>query len=156
MESFANVSNLYQVAEIELIYKTKVQASQRPKIASSTDAYNVLMQSWNPDRLEFIEEFKILLLNNASRVLGIFEVSKGGISGASADIRIVFAAALKANATGIILAHNHPSGQLVPSDADKYITENMRKAGELLNIRVLDHLIVTAEGFCSFSDECMM
>jgi DNA repair protein RadC len=152
MESFANVSNLYQVAEIELIYKTNVQASQRPKIESSKDAYNVLIQSWNSDRLEFIEEFKILLLNNASRVLGIFEVSKGGISGASADVRIVFAAALKANATGIILAHNHPSGQLVPSDADKYITENMRKAGELLNIRVLDHLIVTAEGFYSFSD----
>ncbi|TLU96996.1 hypothetical protein [Dyadobacter luticola] len=79
MESFANVSNLYQVAEIELIYKSKVQASQRPKIESSKDAYKVLMQSWNPDRLEFIEEFKILLLNNASRVLGIFEVSKGGI-----------------------------------------------------------------------------
>ncbi|NIJ52186.1 JAB domain-containing protein [Dyadobacter arcticus] len=153
MESFANVSNLYQVAEIQLIYKTNVQASQRPKIASSKDAYNVLMQSWNPDRLEFIEEFKILLLNNASRVLGIFEVSKGGISGASADVRIVFAAALKANATGIILAHNHPSGQLVPSDADKYITENMRKAGEVLNIRVLDHLIVTAEGFYSFSND---
>ncbi|MCF2496765.1 JAB domain-containing protein [Dyadobacter chenhuakuii] len=152
MESFANVSNLYQVAEIELIYKTNVQASQRPKIESSKDAYNVLIQSWNSDRLEFIEEFKILLLNNASHVLGIFEVSKGGISGASADVRIVFAAALKANATGIILAHNHPSGQLVPSDADKYITENMRKAGELLNIRVLDHLIVTAEGFYSFSD----
>lgn len=155
MESFANVSNLYQVAEIELIYKTKVQASQRPKVESSRDAYNVLIQSWNPDRLEFIEEFKILLLNNASRVLGIFEVSKGGISGASADVRIVFAAALKANATGIILAHNHPSGQLVPSDADKYITENMRKAGELLNIRVLDHLIVTADGFYSFSDESL-
>ncbi|MCE6989540.1 RadC family protein [Dyadobacter sp. CY323] len=156
MESFANVSNLYQVTEIELIYKTNVQASQRPKIASSRDAYKVLMQTWNADRLEFIEEFKILLLNNASRVLGIFEVSKGGISGASADVRIVFAAALKANATGIILAHNHPSGQLVPSDADRYVTENMRKAGELLNIRVLDHLIVTAEGFCSFSDECLM
>ncbi|MCE7072161.1 JAB domain-containing protein [Dyadobacter sp. CY327] len=89
-------------------------------------------------------------------MLGIFEVSKGGISGASADVRIDFAAALKANATGIILAHNHPSGQLAPSDADKYITENMRKAGELLNIRVLDHLIVSAEGFCSFTDECLM
>jgi len=156
MESFANISNLYQVAEIELIYKTNVQASQRPKIASSGDAYNVLILSWNPDRLEFIEEFKILLLNNASRVLGIFEVSKGGISGASADVRIVFAAALKANATGIILEHNHPSGQLVPSDADEYITENMRRAGVLLNIRVLNHLIVTAEGFCSFSDEFQM
>ncbi|MCF2488080.1 JAB domain-containing protein [Dyadobacter sp. CY347] len=63
------------------------------------------MQSWNPDRLEFIEEFKILLLNNASRVPGIFEVSKGGISGANADVRIVFAAALKASGTGIILAY---------------------------------------------------
>jgi DNA repair protein RadC len=82
----------------------------------------------------------------------MFEVSKGGISGASADVRIVFATALKANATGVILAHNHPSGQLVPSDADRYITENMRKAGDLLNIRVLDHLIVTAEGFCSVID----
>jgi DNA repair protein RadC len=161
MESFANVSNLYQVAKIKLIYKTNVKASQRPKIVSSRDAYNVLMQSWNRDSgspvaFEFIEEFKILLLNNASRVLGIFEVSKGGISGASADIRIVFAAALRANATGIILAHNHPSGQLLPSDADKYITNNMRKAGELLNIRILDHLIVTAEGFYSFLDECII
>lgn len=89
-------------------------------------------------------------------MLGIFEVSKGGISRPSADIWIVFAAALKANATGIILAHNHPSGQLVPSDADKYVTENMRKAGELLNIQPLDHLIVTAEGFCSSSDEWLM
>jgi DNA repair protein RadC len=89
-------------------------------------------------------------------VLGIFEVSKGGISGASADVRIVFVAALKANATGIILAHNHPSGQLMPSDADKYITENMRKAGELLDIRVMDHLIVSAEGYCSFSDDGLM
>jgi DNA repair protein RadC len=68
------------------------------------------MQSWNPNRLEFTEEFKILLLKNASRMPGIFEVSTGGISGAIANIRIVFAAALKASARGIILAHNHPSG----------------------------------------------
>jgi DNA repair protein RadC len=68
--------------------------------------------------LEFIEEFKMLLLNNASCVPGIFEVSKGGISGASSDVRIVFVAALKANATGIILARNHPSEQLVQSDTD--------------------------------------
>jgi len=95
-------------------------------------------------------------MNNASRVLGIFEVSKGAISGASADVKIVFAAALKANATGIILAHNHPSCHLVPSDADKYVTKNMRKGGELLNIRALDHVIVTAKGFCSFSEESLL
>lgn len=95
-------------------------------------------------------------MNNASRVLGIFEVSKGGISVASADIKIVFVAVLKAHVTGITLAHNHHSAQLVPSDADKYVTENMRKAGELLKYPGSGSLIVTAEGFCSFSDDGFM
>ena len=156
MESAMNVSNVYQVAEIELIYKSRVNASERPKIGSCKDAYRILMQSWDQNKLEFIEEFKILLLNQGSRVLGIYDVSKGGITGTFADVRIVFAAALKANAVGIILAHNHPSGQLIPSIADKQLTERIRQAGQIMDIAVLDHLIVTSEGFCSFVDEGLL
>ena len=153
METGSNALNLYEVSEVELIYKTKVKASQRPKIDSAKSAYTILLQNWNANRIDFIEEFKVLLLNQASRVLGIYEVSKGGLTSTTADTRLIFAAALKANATSIILAHNHPSGQLIPSKADKIITQTIKYGGELLEIKVLDHLIVTSEGFYSFVEE---
>src|SRR5690554_6082722 len=108
----------FEVAEIQLSYKTKVKPSQRPKITSSKDAYSILLESWDDDKLEFVEQFKVLLLNRANRVLGVYEVSTGGVSGTVADPKLVFAAALKANASAIIVSHSHPSGQLKPSDAD--------------------------------------
>ena len=150
------VTNLYQVSEIELVYKSKIKASQRPKIASAKDAYNVFIKNWNENNIDFIEEFKIILLNQGNRVLGIYQVSKGGLTGTIADTRLVFAAALKANAVAMILAHNHPSGQLIASHADKSLTRNIKAAGELLDIHVLDHLILTSEGFISFVEEGLM
>ena len=102
----------FEVAEIQLSYKTKVKPSQRPKITSSKDAYDILLESWDEDKLEFIEQFKILLLNRASKVLGIYEASTGGVSGTVADPKLIFAAAIKANASAIILSHCHPSGNL--------------------------------------------
>ncbi len=141
------------VSEIDLVYRTKVKSSERPLITSSKSAYGILVECWDPDKIEFIEQFKVLLLSQSNKVLGMYQVSSGGIAGTVVDIRLLFAAALKANAVGLIIAHNHPSGKTAPSEADKGITRKIKAAGELLDIKLLDHLIVTAENYYSFSDE---
>lgn len=153
MESVMSVSEMYKIAEIELVYKTKIKASQRPKVSSSKEVYQVLLQSWDENKIEFVEQFKILLLNRGGRILGIYEVSSGGVAGTVADPKLIFSAALKANASSLILAHNHPSGNIKPSEADRYLTRKIVEAGKLLDISVLDHIIVTTEGYCSFADE---
>jgi DNA repair protein RadC len=153
MESTLIASALYQVAEIELVYKTKVKVSERPQIKTSSDAYEVLKQSWDENKIEFVEQFKVMLLNRANKVLGIYEVSTGGISGTVADIRLIFAAAIKSNASSIVLAHNHPSSNTKPSEADIQLTRRIKEAGKLLNIKVIDHIIVTVENYFSFADE---
>ncbi len=94
-----------KVAEVQLVYKTTVKASERPKIITSNDAYLVLQEHWNHEIIEFIEEFKILLLNRANRVLGIVAISKGGTAGTIADPKVIFVAALKSNAASILLVH---------------------------------------------------
>lgn len=99
------------------------------------------------------EEFWVLFLNRANRLIARQQISKGGITGTVADPRIIFQSALEHRATGIILGHNHPSGNLKPSDADIRLTKNMKEAGRVLEITVLDHLIVTREGYYSFADE---
>jgi DNA repair protein RadC len=150
----ANTSfNAYQVTEIQLSYKTRIKASDRPKIACSEDAYNILKEYWNEGTMELREEFKILLLNRANRVLGIVNISTGGVSGTIADPKIIFSSALKANASSLILSHNHPSGNLKPSQTDLTLTSNLTKAGKLLEIPVLDHLIITDESYYSWADQ---
>jgi DNA repair protein RadC len=153
MESKMKGSALYNVAEVELIYKSKVKASERPQITSSKDAYKVLMQLWDENKIEFLEQFKVLFLNKANKVLGAYEVSTGGISGTVADPRVIFVAALKANACAIIISHNHPSGNLKPSRQDEELTQKIKQAGQLLDIKLLDHVIITNEQYFSFADE---
>lgn len=94
-----------------------------------------------------------MLLNRANKVLGIFEVSSGSSAGTVADPKLIFAAAIKANACGIIMAHNHPSGNLSASQADIDLTKKVKEGGKLLEIQMLDHLIVTTETYYSFADE---
>lgn len=84
------------VSEIDLIYRTKVKSSDRPKITSSKSAYAILMDCWDPDKIEFIEQFKVLLLNQSNKVLGVYQASSGGIAGTVVDIRLLFASGLKA------------------------------------------------------------
>lgn len=144
---------VYKISEVELIYKTKVKASERPAVKSSIDAYNILLQYWDGNKIELLEQFKILLLNRASRVIGISDISSGGLTGTVVDPKIVFSTALKANAASIILSHNHPSGNLQPSKEDTALTTKMKEAGNFLDLRVLDHIIVTKEGYYSFADE---
>lgn len=99
------------------------------------------------------EEFWILYLNNSNKVIYKTQLSKGGITGTVVDIRLVFKMALEYNATSIILTHNHPSGKLQASDADIQITKKLKLAGQQLDITILDHIIITENGFYSFQDE---
>lgn len=156
MENVMNLSVLNTVAEVELIYKSKVKPSERPQVKTSKDCYQLLLQTWDENKLEFVEQFKVILMNRAQRVLGIYEMSTGGVSGTVADPKLVFIAALKANACNIILSHNHPSGNLKPSRADEDLTRKIKEAGIFLDIKVIDHIIVTSEGYYSFSDEGML
>ena len=148
-----NTVALFEVAEIELVYKSKVKASARPVITSSKSAYDILLKAWDENKIELLEQFKVLLLNRANKVLGIYEVSTGGISGTVADPRLIFVAALKANASSIVISHNHPSGNLKPSRQDEELTSKIKQAGQFLDIKVLDHLIVTPEAYYSFADD---
>jgi DNA repair protein RadC len=148
--------NLFEVAEIQLIYKSNVKASLRPKISSSRDAYDVLNKNWDEGKIDFVEQFKILLLNRANKVIGIYEVSTGTTTHTVADPRLIFVAAIKSNACNIILSHNHPSGNLMPSQADIQLTKKLKSAGDFLDIAVLDHIILTSESYYSFADEGLM
>jgi len=156
METKIIANGMYQVAEIELIYKSKVKPSERPQVNTSRDGYNVFLKSWDENKIELMEEFKILLLNRNNKVLAIYELSTGGISGTIADPRLVFTAALKSNAVSIVLCHNHPSGNLKPSRQDEELTQKMKSAGQFLDIKVLDHIIITAESYFSFADEGLL
>jgi DNA repair protein RadC len=104
-------------------------------------------------KIELLEEFKMILLNRNNRVLGMINISQGGMSGTVADPKLIFVAALKAAASYIILAHNHPSGNLKPSTEDIRLTKKLVDGGKLLDLLVGDHLIITNEGFYSFCDE---
>jgi DNA repair protein RadC len=142
---------LLNVSEIKVAYSTN--NTPKVKIKSGEDAYHVLLASWDMNTIELQEEFKVLLLNRSNEVLGIYPLSKGGITGTVVDQRLIFAVALKCNATGIIMSHNHPSGKLLPSEADITLTKSIGKCAELLEINLLDHLIITKNGFYSFSNE---
>jgi DNA repair protein RadC len=156
METVQNFSECFQVTEIDLIYTPAYRVTERPRIISAKAAYQILLGSWNTGKLGFIEEFKVLLLNRGNHVLGIYNVCRGGITSTPADIRLIFAAALKAGATGMILAHNHPSGVLMPSVQDRQLTQRIKEVARLMEIDLLDHLILTCEGFYSFTDEGLL
>src|SRR6218665_995242 len=139
------------ISEIKVSYRSTKLPNKT--IGCSYDAFDLLKQSWNRNTIELFEEFKIILLNRASHVLGIYTVSSGGVAEVIADAKLIFSVALKTMASGIILAHNHPSGNLKPSEADKALTRSLTKAGAVLQINVLDHVILTASGYYSFADK---
>lgn len=144
-------------SEIEIFYKSKIPASARVQIKHSADAFKVFYDHWNKETIEHHEEFKILLLNNKNAVLGIADISKGGLNGTIVDPRIVLQTALKAHASGMILAHNHPSSNPVPSESDVAITKKLAEAGKVMDIQVLDHIILCGDGsYYSLMDECRM
>src|SRR5688572_24701677 len=129
------------------------EALERKKITSSNSVFEYV-QPIIGDLPH--EEFWILYLNNSNKIIKSAQLSKGGITGTIVDVRLAFKEALQLGAVGIILAHNHPSGTLKPSQADIQLTKKLKMAGESLDIKVLDHLIVTEKAYFSFADENML
>jgi len=151
--SFMETTMLGNICEISISYEPKIKRSLLPTLKTSQESYQLLMESWNMKTINLMEEFKIIYMNRASRVLGIHHLSSGSIVGTVVDIRLIFATALKCLATKIIICHNHPSGNLSPSKADISITQNIAHAGKILQIELLDHLIISEEGYFSFCDQ---
>ena len=142
------------VSEIQVSYKP--ESTIDFKIESSKETFGLVLDKWEADLIDMQEEVKLLLLNRNNKVLGIYSLAKGGITSCVVDIRIILAVALKTMATGIILSHNHPSGNLNPSTDDKKITEQLNTSCKLLGISLLDHLIITRVNYFSFADEGML
>jgi DNA repair protein RadC len=139
------------IAALELGRRRRAEtAVELAKIASSKGVFEIMQ----PIIGELAhEEFWVLFLNNSNKVISKSQLSKGGIAGTIVDPRLVFKLALETGATGLILCHNHPSGNLIPSNADKQITNKLKIVGESLDVKVLDHLIITETKYYSFVDE---
>jgi DNA repair protein RadC len=139
------------VAEIEVVYKPAI--SDKPTISSSLDAYNVLVNFFPSETLCLQERFVAMYLNRSNRVIGVYHMSTGGITGTVVDVRLLLSVALKTAATGIIIGHNHPSNNLQPSNTDKQLTSKIKEGCSLLDLQLLDHLIITSGGYLSFSEQ---
>ena len=140
-----------QISEIKVTYSQPDR--EKTIIKSSNDAYSIALAYWDINCIEFNEEVKILLLDRANAVLGYYNVSKGGTSGSYVDIKIILSVALKTQASSIMLIHNHPSGKLKPSEADINLTSKLKKACNMIDMVLLDHLIISKDSYFSFSDE---
>lgn len=140
--------------EITVRYKPLYKTQTFSKITSSDDAYTEVMKFFNDDTLSMQEQFVVIYLNRANQVIGGYKHTTGGITGTVADLRIILSIALKVLATGVILSHNHPSGNRKPSSADVELTNKFKKAADMLDIKLFDHIIVTdTNEYYSFSDE---
>jgi DNA repair protein RadC len=135
--------NLFVLNEIDIVYKHNPDLITMPTVHNSAEAHDLFRQNWDKEKIALLEQFHVLHLNRANRVLGITTLSSGGISGTVVDPKILFATAIKSAACSIILAHNHPSGNLRPSEADKKLQQRLIDGGKLLSIEVLDHLILS-------------
>jgi DNA repair protein RadC len=111
---------------------------------------------WDDGKINLVKQFKVLFLNMANKVLCLYHLSTGGITGTIADPRLIYAAALRVNAVSSILCHNHPSGNLKPSGADEELTRKVKQAGTYFDMKVFDHLIITSESYFSFADEGLL
>lgn len=145
------ILNIMKLAEIKVSYSTVIE--DKIKITGSDQIYSLALEHWDMNTIEFQEEAKMILLNRNNSVLGIYYLSKGGLASTILDIKIVLSVALKSNSSSIVLLHNHPSGNLNPSECDIRITKRIKAACELLDLKLLDHLILTKSGYFSFARE---
>jgi len=141
-----------QIREVQVSYQP--QKGTLFQIKNSQSAYDYISRVYDESTIGLYEEFMVLLLNRANRVMGCLKLSKGGLTGTVVDLRILFGTALKAMASSMIIAHNHPSNNLTPSKEDKELTLNIKEAGQFLDINLIDHLILGTDGnYVSFTDE---
>ncbi|MGH1337256.1 MAG: JAB domain-containing protein [Aureispira sp.] len=158
--SALTASQLAQIPEIAVSFRFNTlpnQAHQEPPIINgSENAYQIFLHCWEKESLEYEERMYIMLLNASNQVLGVHHHATGGRMYVLTDIGQIFGIVLKANATGVLLAHNHPSGRMHPSEDDKMLTKKVAKAAALLKVKLYDHLIITPKAYFSFSDEGLL
>ncbi len=142
------MENLFTFNEIGITYTSK---GLGPRITSSRQIYELLLPNWLD--IDYVESFKLVMLNMRNRLIGVSIISVGGLGGTVADPKKVFQTALKANASGLVICHNHPSGSPHPSESDRDITKKCVQAGKFLDLVVMDHIIITRYSYFSFSDE---
>lgn len=150
------MSTDFTVAEVQLSYKNQVPCKDRQIINSSATAYNIVKNHFPDETIDYRESFKVFYMNVAGHLLGCLTVSEGGPCSTAVDVKLILQGALLTNAHGVIMAHNHPSGNLQPSTPDKFMTEKVEKALQIMDMKLLDHLIVTRGGYFSFVDEGVM
>lgn len=149
-----NKKKLLKIPKISIGYEHFYELDELPETPNSEQAQKIFKTIWNKKTIGYIEEFYVMYLNRKHKVLGIKKISKGGTAGTVVDPKIVFQGALLANATGIILCHNHPSGVPKPSRSDTNLTNILVNAGKMLDITILDHLIITpTNSYYSYADE---
>lgn len=141
------------VAEVKLSYSTKIKASDRVRLTNPRDVYSVLNLVYADYSVDHIEHFVVVLLDRANKVLGYGVASIGGVNSTVVDLRVVFQFAILGNATGIIVSHNHPSGEVNPSEEDKNMTKKLIKGCEILGFAFVDHVIYTKDKYFSFAEE---
>jgi DNA repair protein RadC len=135
-----------KLRELRVHYSSSQTPSLEDKITSSAKAYEFLIKSFDKKTIGCQEQFNVLFLNQANIPIGIYKASRGGITSTIADIRLILGMALKSLASGLILSHNHPSGNLTPSEADLRLTMKFKDACELLDICLVDHIIISPFG----------
>lgn len=144
------IRNENRMHEVAIVYKRPVFDSM-PQISNSQDAYEIIKKFIDTETIDLKEFFWVLLLNRCNRVLGYSEIGKGDTHAVIVNVKEIFQLVLKTNASAIILCHNHPSGNLNKSKTDEELTEKINIIGQLFSITLLDHIIITSEGFYSFS-----
>lgn len=143
---------MISIPKINISVRLEGDLSQQKQITSSYDASNTIREMFNPDTFNWQEEFVLICMNNSNKIMSYYPMSKGSMTGTLVDIRMLFTTALNSLATSIIVAHNHPSGKTQPSHADRDLTKKIKQAGEIMDIRLLDHLIITRDSYYSFAD----
>lgn len=144
------------IPEIKISVSFDRRKSELHSIKSAKDAFSVFQMIFNADTIDWNEEFILLCLNNANKVLGYYKISSGGMLATVVDLRMLFMTALNALSTQIIIAHNHPSGNLNPSTADKQLTQKIKQAGDFLDIKLLDHIIISDGEHYSFLENGLL
>ena len=147
---------MFAIGEVYLGYNRKVKAKDAALVTTSDRAAEVLRSVWDGNTMNLRESFKVLLLTRSHRAINVYHHSEGGVSGTVSDIRLIMQSALLANASGIILAHNHPSGNKYPSEADRAVTTKLKEAAKFFDINVLDHVILTDDDYLSLADEGLL
>jgi DNA repair protein RadC len=140
------------ISEIEIVYKTRVKTSDRVKVTSGHQAQEILRKYYE-DVMEYREAMYVLYLNRANYVLGIKLISLGGASGTLCDPKLIMQGALKVNCHAYIISHNHPSGNTTPSDADIQLTKKLVTIGNLMDLPLLDHIIMTQDSYLSMAEK---